>query len=330
MPNLIKSATTVSTGTIKRNNFLISVDTSLQYGPTESTGFWNGIIPPTSGYTVYAQKESQGPSIRVASNDSELITIARQYGGTGINTANDALSFFNGQSQYMVTNIDYENIVTSGLTFILDAGYTPSYPKNGTTWSDLSGNGGSASLNNSPTFNSSNNGSIVFDGVDDYALTTNLANPSTNPNESVFVWFYPTSAGQIVSELGQAIINSSWHDSNIELSSSGIFSFSIWHGQLGNKVVSTARSFNTWYHLGFTYTGTTLTAYINGSSIGTTTFTRQTNTSLYYGLCSTDSTNMGTQGYGGGRMGNFMFYNRALTSTEVLQNYNAQKSRYGL
>lgn len=331
MPNVIASGTTVVNGTIKRNNFLIGVNTSLQYGPTSATTFWNGVVPPSSGYTVYAQKSSEGPSIRTAANDAELITIAKQYGGTNINTINDALSYFNSQTNFMVTNVDYPNIVTSGLTYLLDGGFIPSYPRTGTTWSDLSGNGNSTSLVNGPTFNSSNDGSIVFDGVNEYGLTANLLNPTTFPNESVFVWFYPTSAGQIVSELGQATIDFGWHDSNIEISTGGTISFATWGGSLVNKVVSSAKSFNTWYQLGFTYSGTTLTAYINGASIGTTTFTRQTTTALYFGLCAIDSvTNMGTAGYAGGRMGNFMFYNRGLSSSEVLQNYNAQKTRFGL
>ena len=227
-------------------------------------------------------------------------------------------------------NFDYENIVTDGLVLNLDAGFVGSYPTTASTWYDISGNDKNSTLTNGPTFNSTNSGSIVFDGVNDYVLTPSLLNASLNPTESVFVWFNPAAAGQIVSELGQATINTGYHDSNIEVNSSGIFSFSVWHGSLTNKVVSSAKSFNNWYHLGFTYSGTTFIAYINGSSIGTTTFTRQPPTSLHYGLCSIDGTNMGTSAYGSGKMGNFMFYNRALSATEVLQNYNAQKGRYGL
>jgi hypothetical protein len=212
----------------------------------------------------------------------------------------------------------------------LDAGFVGSYPTTASTWYDISGNDKNSTLTNGPTFNSTNSGSIVFDGVNDYVLTPSLLNASLNPTESVFVWFNPAAAGQIVSELGQATIDAGYHASNIEVSSSGIFSFSVWHGSLTNKVVSSAKSFNNWYHLGFTYSGTTFTAYINGSSIGTATFTRQPPSSLHYGLCSIDSTNMGTGAYGSGKMGNFMFYNRALSATEVLQNYNAQKGRYGL
>ena len=158
MPNVIASATTVSNGTIKRNNFLIGVNTSVIYGPTSSTNFWNGIVPPSSGYTVYAQKIVNGPSIRTASNNAELITIAKQYGGTNITTIYDALSYFNSQSNNLVTNIDYPNIVTSGLTLIIDSGYLPSYPTTATTWYDLSGNVNDGTLVNNPTFSSSNNG----------------------------------------------------------------------------------------------------------------------------------------------------------------------------
>jgi hypothetical protein len=228
-------------------------------------------------------------------------------------------------------DIDYENIVTNGLTYLLDAGFIPSYPLSSSVWYNLSNTGSSTSLVNGPTYNSSNSGSIVFNGTNQYALTSNLLNPTTYPNESVFVWFYPTSAGQIVSELGQATIDFGYHDSNIEISGSGVISFATWGGNLTNKVVSSAKSFNTWYQLGFTYSGTTLTAYINGASIGTATLTRQPPTALYFGLCAIDSiTNMGTPGYAGGRLGNFIFYNRGLSATEVLQNYNAQKGRFGL
>ena len=334
MPNLFRSGSDITiTGSIFKGPFTIGVETSSIKGPTISnTGFYNGITPPTGGYCVYAVKSTQGPSIRVASDGNSLITIAKQYGATGASTASvsSSLDFFQSNN-YVVTNFDYENIVTNGLTYLLDAGFIPSYPQSSSVWYNLSSIGSSTSLVNGPTYNSSNSGSIVFNGTNQYALTSNLLNPTTYPNESVFVWFYPTSAGQIVSELGQATIDFGYHDSNIEISSGGVISFATWGGNLVNKVVSSAKSFNTWYQLGFTYSGTTLTAYINGASIGTATLTRQPTTALYFGLCAIDSiTNMGTAGYAGGRLGNFIFYNRGLSATEVLQNYNAQRGRFGL
>ena len=73
-------------------------------------------------------------------------------------------------------------IVTDGLVLCLDAGDRKSYSGSGTTWSDRSGNGYNATLNNGPTFNSANGGSIDFDGSNDYATITDviIANPTTN------------------------------------------------------------------------------------------------------------------------------------------------------
>jgi len=162
--NVIKSATTVSTGTIKKNNFLIGVSSSVDYGPTITTNFWSSINPPLNGYTVYAQKSSQGPSIRLAANDSDLITIAKQYGGTSINTVYDAITYFSGNPTYMVTNINYPNIITNGLTAIWDGGFLPSYPRTGTTWSDLSGNNYDLALVGSPVYSGSTIQTLLVGG----------------------------------------------------------------------------------------------------------------------------------------------------------------------
>ena len=177
MPNVIASATTISNGTLKRNNFLIGVNTSVIYGPTSSTNFWNGIVPASGGYTVYAQKSSQGPSIRSAANDSELITIARQYGGTNITTVSDALNYLNSQSNFLTTNIDYPSINTTGTILYLDAGYTPSYPRTGTTWNDIGGKTNNATLTNGPTYSSTAGGCITFNGSNTLApVTSSLLN----------------------------------------------------------------------------------------------------------------------------------------------------------
>ena len=226
------------------------------------------------------------------------------------------------------------DIVTSGLVLCLDAGNNKSYSGSGTTWYDLIGNN-NATLVNGVAYNSANGGFLTFDGVNDYVLANNISLNSAFSSTSVshFTWVYPISPGQIVVELGQTTINNGWHDSNIEISSGGVFSFSTWHGTFANKVIST-QSFNAWYYVGFTYNGTTLTAYINGTSVGATTFTRtapyNNGYQTHYALCATDSTNMGTQGYAGARISRFSVYNRALSAQEIQQNYNAIKGRFNL
>ena len=337
MPNVIKSATTVSTGTIKKNNFVNGVDALVDYGPTLTTNFWNGRTPPVSGYTVYEQKLLEGPSIREATNDSELITIAKQYGGTNINTITDALTYLNGQSKYLVANIDYPSIVTDGLVFNLDAGYIPSYPRSGTNWTDLSGNGYDGTLLNGPTFDSGNGGSIMFDGTDAYVRgSSDYSINSTQPftmefwaNLSAYSPGFPclfqiktnTSFGFIV------MVTQSISYSGINFGSSNSW---VRLRNNGNQL-----STNIWYNIVITYNGngngtsSNYKMYLNTiqqTLVGSATYVALTQVNnigtILNGSRGSDDWN--------GRISIVRLYNRELSSTEVLQNYNVNKSRYGL
>ena len=322
MPNLIASATTVSNGTIKKNNFLIGVNTSVQYGPTSSTGFWNGVVPPSSGYTVYEQKSVNGPSIRTAANDSELITIAKQYGGTNITTIYDALNYFNGQSNYMVTNIDYPNIVTSGLSMILDSGYIPSYPTTGTTCTDLSGKGLDSSVPVN-TYSSTNSGIFNFDGTTT-SLTTSAGYPSTN-TLTIQMWIKSTSFGGLVG----LITSNGWATGYVHFMLNGAnIDFAMNANSPTDQIFSYTLSTNTWYNIAVTYDvpAKTVSLYVNGSFSSTLTYSA-------VGSTSQQPLNIGSWSgsrYFTGSMGPISIYNRVLSATEVLQNYNAFKSRYGL
>ena len=220
-------------------------------------------------------------------------------------------------------------IVTDGLVLALDAGNTKSYPGSGTTWTDLSGNGNNGTLTNGPTYDSSNGGSIVFDGSDDYSNFSSRILTNAVTAISCFMWIYPKSDGVVLAILGQSTINTGYHHSAIEIGSSGELRMSMWHGSLTNRVNSTL-SLNTWNNVGFTYAGTTLTGYLNGSNVGTTTFTWAKPSDIYFGIMSTEITNMGTSAYGDGNVSNVQVYNRALTAAEVTQNFNALRGRYGI
>ena len=234
-------------------------------------------------------------------------------------------------------------IFSTAVTAIVSSGlicHLKTAPPTGSTWTDDKGNS-NATLANSPTYSSSNGGYITLNGSNQYIMTSTSLNaqisgtsPSKPNDQSIFIWCYPTEQGVIVAEIGQATINTGWHDSNIEMINTGVIRFSVWHGSLNNRVSSSAKSFNTWYHLGWTYSGTTLTAYINGASIGTATLSRQApynnGNNLFYALGAADGTNMGDGTYCAMRVGSFQVYNRALTSDEVLTNYNSNKATYGL
>jgi hypothetical protein len=233
----------------------------------------------------------------------------------------------------LITNSS--SFTLSGLVINLDITSTSSYPTSGSTINDTSGNGFTATIYNSPTYDASdfNNTCLNMNGSNQYITTSNIANRYTstaNLPESKFVWFYPTSQGQIITELGQLAINTGWHDAHIEVDSSGRFYFSQWQPGYTGKIISNTFPLSSWYYVGTTYNGSVFTAYINGVSIGNISITRNnpiTNGTgqLHYTICAADSTNQGgpPTAFAGGKFKMFHTYNRALTPSEVYSNYTS-------
>lgn len=213
-------------------------------------------------------------------------------------------------------------IVTNGLLLNLDAAQLRSYPGSGTTWTDLSGNSNNSVLTNGPTFNSSNGGSIVFDGVNDYVVVNNNANILNKTAYTKAVWFrissFSTNNNLISGD--NASQHAFWLFGSPYLQSGHNGSYSL-------VVSTTSLSLNTWYFGAVTFSTTSgWVLYVNGVSestnASTTTYTG--NDLLLIGAYVAAS-NLLT-----GRIACAYVYNRALSSTEILQNYNAVKSRFGL
>jgi len=198
-------------------------------------------------------------------------------------------------------------IVTSGLVLALDAADKNSYRGSGTSWFDLSGNNRIGILTNGPTFNSGNNGYITFDGVDDFTDITFLPAQTDSPL-SVFSWVYLTS----LPTLGVA---------------SGIWG----HYGVGNFNNSSLPVFSVgvWTYAGFTSTGSDHIYYVNAQSqatwSGTTGSILGNPSSPVHMVGRSDAARTWI-----GRIATTSVYTKTLSSTEVLQNYNATKTRFGL
>ena len=306
MPNSFRYSTDAQTLALKKGNFYIGTG-DVGKGPTSTSGYWNGVTPPAGGYTIYLNKVSNGPSIYVAVNDTQLISYTNRIAGTSYTTANECLNYYAGQTDKMVVNMDYPSIVTNGLVINIDAGFTPSYPKNGTTWYDTSSVGNNGTLVNGPTYNSNNGGSIVFDGVDDYVSIPDIN--FTTATIDIWVYINAYSAGGAVF---------------VYQSSNG---FEIWAGTDNiiryNKNPSTGLTsgpgftLNSWNNIVATSDGTTNRLYLNNVNIGSTNG----------GIFDNTSGDIRISGYGGymvnGRCSILKMYNRALTNSEIAQNYNA-------
>ena len=217
-------------------------------------------------------------------------------------------------------------IVTSGLVLALDAADKNSYPGTGTNWNDLSGNNYIGTLTNGPTFNSNNRGSIVFDGVDDYVElnTTNIIT-GTNPF-TIECWFnrnYTANGyGELFGNYGPGYssapylwfataglyINGSVYISNYSTVTLGLHYMSCTRDSSGNTVV-----------------------YLDGISKATGVLTTSVGGVPNFRI-GADTNSAG--GAGGEQFNGSIYtvrvYNKVLTATEVLQNYNATKTRFGL
>jgi hypothetical protein len=319
MPNSIKYNVSAETLALKKGNFWIGTG-DVGKGPTSTTGYWNGITPPAGGYTIYLNRASNGPSIYVASNDAELISRTNQIAGTSYTTANECFNYYASQSDKMVFNRDYDSIITNGLVLNLDAGFIPSYPTNGTTWYDLSYGVNNGVLTNGPTFNSSNGGSIVFDGVNDCIVVNSNANILSKTSYTKISWFYITSYLYNIISGGNSGQHAFWLEGTNKLRAGH-------NGQWSTVVSTTSLSLNTWYFGAVTFnTSTGWVLYVNGVQEATSS-----STATYTGA---DEILIGAYGTGSnvfaGRIAVAQVYNRVLSASEILQNYNATKARFGL
>lgn len=215
-------------------------------------------------------------------------------------------------------------VVMDGLVLYLDAANTKSYPGSGTAFNDLTINNYNFTLNNGPTFSSDNLGSIVFDGVDDFGNTTSNLAFGTNPF-AIDIWFKPnitqTNNATLIG-IASAFAATNWQIS-YNLTSNVFVFFS------DTSVDSTYTPDNTWTNMTYVRESTATNGfkiYVNGEfDVQGTQANNFTDTAGYrIGL-----NRGGVQEYAG-NISSVKIYNRALTATEVLQNFNAVKTRFGL
>jgi len=335
MPNAVKYKAGNLTGSLQKGNVALGVSGS--FGPTSTTGWYNGPNPPTSGlYQIIETAASGDPEVYSPQNDAELIRFARWKGATGANTGSVAavLAWIGTQTNLMAINFQYENIVTDGLVLNIDAGFVGSYPTINTTWYDLSGNNNSGSLTNGPTFNSANSGSIVFDKVDDRVQGNAL---NVGNNFTIGIWCKPTVASRQTMMANSYVYDPNYPDEGFlfNIGNAGTDMFISLGRDLYGRISPTGLiSSNTWFYACASYNGSTINLYFNGISVGGNFFGSPINVTY-----NTNPLFLGGWNYGGvnpygdffgGNIAIAQVYNRALSASEVLQNYNTQKGRFGL
>jgi hypothetical protein len=219
------------------------------------------------------------------------------------------------------------SIVTNGLVLYLDAANTKSYPGTGTTWYDLSGNGNNGTLVNGLTYNSANNGSLIFNGVDDY-----IKGPiSTGLSESITIELYIKFLSSISNKIFFGIDTDAHLSLGIFVNPNGL----TWYWNTGDAYAtpfsnSPILTLNSWYHLAVSTASATNNAnlFLNGNHVGVSNYKNTTTTGVgdKYQIGRYFNNTYWTNA----EYSIFKIYNRALSATEIAQNFTAHRGRYGI
>ena len=214
---------------------------------------------------------------------------------------------------------------------------------------DRSGNGNHGEIVNGPTYNSLNGGSIVFDGNDDYINCGNTTNLQSLSQITLSVWVkfsgldYVGNTGRLVgfiskgrTDTAPGIPNTGFWFSYENRNNANTFTYTCFGNTAGgyaggvNNFSSKSYTFTNgvWYNITVTVDSLSKgSLFINGTQLGASvTFSNlsipNTVHNLYVGRIEYTTYNLN------GNISQTLVYNRALSATEVLQNYNATKTRF--
>jgi hypothetical protein len=312
-------------GALKSGTMSLNVSPSLEVGALK----WRNGFENNNTWVIYSDTYSQGqatqgnalPTIWASTDftDSGLVNLINvlpaRAGQTPFTNVTAATSWLRGQGVYFLSNQNYPQIVTSGMTLIMDAGFPASFPTGtGTTWYDISGNDYVGSMVNTPSWTNSGTKSYInFDGSDDYVLVSNNADILSKTSYTKIAWFNAStfSTNNNIISGGNSGQHAFWLAGGNKLNAG--------HNSLWSTVQSTSTlSLNTWYYGAVTFDTTNgWKLYLNGvqesTSNSTTTFNG--NGEILIGAFA-NASNLFT-----GKIANSMVYNRVLSQSEILQNY---------
>jgi hypothetical protein len=196
-------------------------------------------------------------------------------------------------------------------------------------WPDTSGFDNNGTFNGTPTYSDANQGSLVFNGTDHFITLNDLG---TLPSYSIEGWFnisvlpganqYPCVATNVYPGVNNNINFVLGFSTNGTAQFGGSFFNGDWRQTPTFQPV-----INTWYHCVFTYDGRTLSLYRNGTLFGSTTYVANP-------ISSQGGVRIGRRWdnaeYLNGKIPVVRIYNRAITASEVSQNFNALRGRYSI
>ena len=229
------------------------------------------------------------------------------------------------------------SVVTSGLALALDAANTKSYPGSGATWTDLSGNGLTGTINNAPVFSNSVGGNFTFNGT---SSTVSFTRKRFTAGLTYAAWIKTTSAkntatyttttaNPIVGDTNNAVWNGfGVHNGKLRY---------CYYNRAGSAPINSdsTASVNTgsWINVVVTHSYTdTAKLYINGvlDSTFNVATTGATDPWAQYLAADRIGAGYGSADFFNGSIAQVTLYSADLTAAQVLQNFNALRGRFGL
>ena len=262
---------------------------------------------------------NKGPSIMVANSDQDAINIVNGLSGNNYITIEDALGWISTQDDIYVQNKTIENIVTDGLVLYLDSSSVGSYPKGGTTWYDMSEGSNDWTIPNGIYTNGTMNFTadsasksppISWQGVLDCTIET---------------WFYPKTGG-IKTTCCDTIFGR--YDFRFFMINQSIYTMIGFDNGSGVRTYSHpdySISYDNWHHMVGLRRDNRFIMWIDG--------VERSNTAFGAGLSLWDTSAtwfISTNLHPNLNITICRIYNRGLSDTEIIQNFNSQKSRFGL
>ena len=323
MPNIVKYNLSTSPNSIQSGNFNIGVNNT----PTNLSEFYTGICPIIGGYTIYINKASGGPSIYAPKNDTQLIEITNNLGGN-VTTAEGALVWLTSQSNMTVLNNNYPPIISSGVSLNLDVSFVSSYPKTGTTLYDLSGNNYSGTTTNvGISYNSGIPGFFNLNGgyIENIGATSSFSFIQNTGVFAISALVRPTDytvEGSIMSTYRN--LGEKGFTLGCGGTASGILDFRMDNGggYVINNQISNFFTTNDWVFITIVGNGSNIQYYKDGALFSTSGSLGTLGTGNSGRILSVGAANVLINNWVG-YISQTLIYNRTLSSSEVLQNYNA-------
>ena len=317
MPQAVKISTNVISGSINKNGVSFNIEgAGRNFGSLDGGNWYSNVLPDDGRWVIISESKGSGKPafwLTAGSSNSDLLTtvngLPSRYNLSDFTSTGSALDYL-VQNDYMVLRAVPEQSDADSLEFYLDASNDSSYPRQGTTWYDISGYGNNGTLTNGPTFDG--NQGIDFDGVDDHVVIPQIQ-------------FLPGEEFTAEALVNVKALNSGWamlfgstdSDNFIGIGDGGVI-LRVQDVNSANSDLSYTSTLGVNTLIQVTQEGTTNQWYVNGENVGSSS-------NPAYGGMEIDRLVFYLTGNSLGIWNGTYFrsklYRRALSETEIKQNY---------